>query len=78
MHNLSEWRSCTILKMQFVDLLLVRWIFWEKFGHKNYEDFEHPTFSGLSEKLSAISRQFLKRYSPEESIAMFTPVRDNK
>ena len=31
----------------------------------------HLPFSGLSEKLSALSRQFLKRYSPEESIAMF-------
>lgn len=31
------------LKMQFVDLLLVMWIFWGQIGHKNYEDFEHPT-----------------------------------
>lgn len=30
--------------MQFVDLLLVRWIFGGQIGHKNYEDFEHPTF----------------------------------
>ena len=30
--------------MQFIDLLLVRWIFWGQIGHKNYEDFEHPTF----------------------------------
>ena len=29
--------------MQFIDLLLVRWIFWGQIGHKNYEDFEHPT-----------------------------------
>ena len=27
------------LKMQFVDLLLVMWIFWGQIGHKNYEDF---------------------------------------
>ena len=33
------------LKMQFFDLLLVRWIFGRQIGHKNYEDFEHPTFS---------------------------------
>ena len=32
------------LKMQFIDLLLVRWIFGRKIGHKNYEDFEHPTY----------------------------------
>ena len=31
------------LKMQFIDLLLVRWIFGRQIGHKNYEDFEHPT-----------------------------------
>ena len=24
-------------------LLLVRWIFGRQIGHKNYEDFEHPT-----------------------------------
>ena len=48
MHNVSEWKSCTILKMQFIDLLLVRWIFGGKFGHKNYEDFEHPTCKGKS------------------------------
>ena len=30
--------------MQFVDLLLVRWIVGGQIGHKNYEDFEHPTF----------------------------------
>ena len=35
------------LKMQFVDLLLVMWIFWGQIGHKNYEDFEHPTFQGV-------------------------------
>ena len=29
--------------MQFIDLLLVRWIFGRQIGHKNYEDFEHPT-----------------------------------
>ena len=34
------------LKMQFIDLLLVRWIFGRQIGHKNYEDFEHPTFRG--------------------------------
>ena len=34
------------LKMQFVDLLLVMWIFWGQIGHKNYEDFEHPTLQG--------------------------------
>ena len=32
--------------MQFIDLLLVRWIFWGQIGHKNYEDFEHPTLRG--------------------------------
>lgn len=32
--------------MQFIDLLLVRWIFGGQIGHKNYEDFEHPTFRG--------------------------------
>ena len=37
------------LKMQFVDLLLVMWIFWGQIGHKNYEDFEHPTFQGVGE-----------------------------
>ena len=31
------------LKMQFIDLLLVRWMFGRQIGHKNYEDFEHPT-----------------------------------
>ena len=36
------------LKMQFVDLLLVMWIFWGQIGHKNYEDFEHPTCKGKS------------------------------
>ena len=35
------------LKMQFVDLLLVMWIFWGQIGHKNYEDFEHPTLQGV-------------------------------
>ena len=35
------------LKMQFVDLLLVMWIFWGQIGHKNYEDFEHPTLRGV-------------------------------
>ena len=34
------------LKMQFFDLLLVRWIFGRQIGHKNYEDFEHPTLRG--------------------------------
>ena len=34
------------LKMQFIDLLLVRWIFGRQIGHKNYEDFEHPTLRG--------------------------------
>ena len=38
------------LKMQFVDLLLVMWIFWGQIGHKNYEDFEHPTCKGNSKK----------------------------
>lgn len=32
--------------MQFFDLLLVRWIFERQIGHKNYEDFEHPTQNG--------------------------------
>ncbi len=32
--------------MQFIDLLLVSWIFGGQIGHKNYEDFEHPTFRG--------------------------------
>ena len=32
--------------MQFIDLLLVRWIFGGQIGHKNYEDFEHPTLRG--------------------------------
>ena len=32
--------------MQFIDLLLVRWIFGRQIGHKNYEDFEHPTLRG--------------------------------
>ena len=32
--------------MQFIDLLLVRWIFGRQIGHKNYEDFEHPTLQG--------------------------------
>ena len=32
--------------MQFIDLLLVRWIFGGQIGHKNYEDFEHPTLQG--------------------------------
>ena len=27
MHNVSEWKSCTILKLLFVDLLLVRYLF---------------------------------------------------
>ena len=36
------------LKMQFVDLLLVMWIFWGQIGHKTYEDFEHPTCKGRS------------------------------
>lgn len=40
------------LKMQFVDLLLVMWIFWGQIGHKNYEDFEHPTCKGKSFKTS--------------------------
>ena len=35
------------LKMQFVDLLLVRGIFGRQIGHKNYEDFEHPTLRGV-------------------------------
>ena len=35
------------LKIQFIDLLLVRWIFGRKIGHKNYEDFEHPTLRGV-------------------------------
>ena len=35
------------LKMQFFDLLLVRWIFGRQIGHKNYEDFEHPTRKGI-------------------------------
>ena len=30
--------------MQFIDLLLVRWIFGRQIGRKNYEDFEHPTY----------------------------------
>ena len=34
------------LKMQFIDLLLVRWMFGRQIGHKNYEDFEHPTRRG--------------------------------
>lgn len=34
--------------MQFVDLLLVMWIFWGQIGHKNYEDFEHPTYQGIT------------------------------
>ena len=34
--------------MQFIDLLLVRWIFGRQIGHKNYEDFEHPTCKGKS------------------------------
>ena len=34
--------------MQFIDLLLVRWIFGGQIGHKNYEDFEHPTCKGKS------------------------------
>ena len=34
------------LKMQFIDLLLVRWMFGRQIGHKNYEDFEHPTLRG--------------------------------
>ena len=38
------------LKMQFVDLLLVMWIFWGQIGHKNYADFEHPTCKGKSFK----------------------------
>ena len=33
--------------MQFIDLLLVRWIFGGQIGHKNYEDFEHPTLWGV-------------------------------
>ena len=36
------------LKMQFVHLLLVMWIFWGQIGHKNYKDFEHPTCKGKS------------------------------
>ena len=34
------------LKMQFIDLLLVRCIFGGQIGHNNYEDFEHPTLRG--------------------------------
>ena len=36
-----------------IDLLLVRWIFGRQIGHKNYEDFEHPTRRGI-DRLSAI------------------------
>ena len=43
------------LKMQFIDLLLVRWIFGRQIGHKNYEDFEHPTRRGTD-----ISRMMLR------------------
>ena len=32
--------------MQFIDLLLVRWIFGGQIGHENYGDFEHPTLRG--------------------------------
>lgn len=39
-------------KMQFIDLLLVRWIFGRQIGHKNYEDFEHPTLRGALHLLS--------------------------
>ena len=40
------------LKKQFVDLLLVRWIFGRQIGHKNYEDFEHPTRRGTDRLLA--------------------------
>ena len=33
--------------MQFIDLLVVRWIFWGSIEHKNYEDFEHPRLGDI-------------------------------
>ena len=41
--------------MQFIDLLLVRWIFGRQIGHKNYEDFEHPTFWDTEEETLVIA-----------------------
>ena len=40
----KKWQSCE--KKMVIDLLLVRWIFGRQIGHKNYEDFEHPTRRG--------------------------------
>ena len=47
------------LKIQFIDLLLVRWIFGRKIGHKNYEDFEHPTFQGVLGNFNRTVRRIL-------------------
>ena len=46
-------------------------VYWVKNRAEKIADFEHPTFSGLSEKFSDISWLFLERYSPAEPIAMF-------
>ena len=46
-------------------------VYWVKNRAEKIADFEHPTFSVLSEKFSAISWLFLERYSPAEPIAMF-------
>ena len=35
MHNVSEWKSCTIFKMQFIDLLLVRSLIGDDLDIKN-------------------------------------------
>ena len=34
MHNVSEWKSCTILKLQFIDLLLVKHLFGDNLDIK--------------------------------------------
>ena len=55
------------LKMQFIDLLLVRWMFGRQIGHKNYEDFEHPTRRGTD----AYSRS--RFAEPREGEVMLVP-----
>lgn len=61
------------LKMQFVDLLLVMWIFWGQIGHKNYEDLEHPTLRGAV----VTSKGASKGISIFIPISMFIPHTDS-
>ena len=54
------------LKMQFIDLLLVRWIFGRQIGHKNYEGFEHPTsWDKKQKRISQSVRCLIKKIKTE-------------